>query len=202
MAIGSHASSLGPGDKGETSSDRDASSSSHNNTLPSTPFSDRLAAGRDTFTSDKETALLRHFRYHLSPWLDVGNPESPFGIKIMLLAKAKRPLQSAILALAAHHRALIDRWHRSKDLESSVIFRQDAEQGLEFEEILINRVGRAFLMLEDFLCLTPFQWRKLLLQQKGIYESFASFAADDKVSEPLFWLYFKIGTDSTSFQLR
>lgn len=184
-------------DHAENSTDHDVDSSSCNETYPSVTCNFQSSVGHVPSTSDTEIALLRHFRYHLSPWLDVGNPESPFGTKVLLLAKASRPLLAVILAFAAHHRALVDSRYRTKDLEDSLIFRQIAEQSLESEEDLIQRVARVLFMLEDVSCVSPTQWRELL-HQSCLDGSFTSFAAREELSEPILWQYFVTGTDTSS----
>lgn len=163
-------------------------------------FSDQRAAIIQAPTSsNRETDLLRHFRYNLSPWIDVGDPECPFGIKILLLARSKRSLCAAILALSARQRSLIARPQNHRDdhdLENSVKFREEAEHGLAFEEDLVRHVGQAILMLGDFFASSPLQWRNLLFYQMGVPDGIASLAAleDGELSEPLFWLRFRIGT--------
>ncbi|KFZ25282.1 hypothetical protein V502_00242 [Pseudogymnoascus sp. VKM F-4520 (FW-2644)] len=107
---------------------------SHNRTYLDSTFSHRLVDRQGLTNGVQETGLLRHFRYNLAPWIDVGDPECFFGIKVMLLAAANRSLLAALLALAARHRSLIYPQQNSDDLESSLKFREEAERGLVFED--------------------------------------------------------------------
>lgn len=152
-------------------------------------------------SSNKETALLRHFRYNIAPWIDVGDPECPFGIKAMLLARERRPFLAVILALAARHKALVCSPQESDELESAVKFRQEAEHGFVFEEDHITPIARALLMLEEFLCSSPLQWKNLLLYEMDIQEDLASLSDEANLARPLLWLYFRIGTYFPLFYL-
>ncbi|KAL5352800.1 hypothetical protein ACLOAV_002748 [Pseudogymnoascus australis] len=107
---------------------------SHNRTYSESTFSNRPVDRQGLTNGVQETGLLRHFRYNLAPWIDVGDPGCFFGIKVMLLATANRSLLAALLALAARHRSLIYPPQNSGDLESSLKFREEAERGLVFED--------------------------------------------------------------------
>jgi hypothetical protein len=167
---------------------------SHNRTYSDSTFSRRLLDRQGPANGDQETGLLRHFRYNLAPWIDVGDPESFFGIKIMLLARSNRPLLAALLALAARHRSLIYRQQNIDDLESSLKFREEAERGLVLEDDHVSRVKKVLLLLEVLFCSSPLQWRTLKFHQMGIPGGLTSLGAPGgELSEPLFWLQFKIG---------
>lgn len=166
----------------------------HSTTTPGSTFTDQLAHNQTIASSNEETSLLRHFRYNLAPWIDVGDPESSFGIKVMILARTNRPVFAAILALAAFQKSLVYQQQSSDDLENSLRFRGEAENNLPLTNDIVGRVGKVILFLVDFFSSSPLHWRNLLFQQLSIPGGLTSLAALDEVlSEPLFWLHFRIG---------
>ncbi|KAF4769159.1 hypothetical protein HAV15_008655 [Penicillium sp. str.  len=106
-----------------------------------------------------ETDLLRHFRYYVGPWIDTGDPELPFGLQVLLLSRANRALQAAVLALAAGQRLLVAT-PNTKDLESSQQFRKEAEESLPLEYDLARYAGHTLLMLQDALPCWTAAWEK------------------------------------------
>ncbi|KAF7631507.1 hypothetical protein F9C07_1181719 [Aspergillus flavus] len=106
-----------------------------------------------------EIGLLRYFRYHLAPWIDVGDPECGFEIHALLLAKTSRPLLAAIMALALTHSSL---QQNNNAIGVNVTLQQEAERGLAHADDPIKSMGQALLMLHDFLFSHPRQWRDFL----------------------------------------
>jgi hypothetical protein len=49
-------------------------------------------------------------------------------------------------------------------------------------------------MVEEFLCLSPLQWKNLLQYEMDIQEYLASLSDKTNLARPLLWLYFRIGT--------
>ncbi|KAJ9483745.1 hypothetical protein VN97_g9653 [Penicillium thymicola] len=138
-----------------------------------------------------ETDLLRHFRYHVGPWIDTGDPELPFGLQVLLLSRTNRALQAAVLALAAGQRLLVTT-PNSTDLESSQKFRKEAEESLALEYDLTRYAGHALLILQDTLSAGPQQWRSLLIDRIEHISDFASRAVGEEVGDALLWLYFRL----------
>lgn len=143
-----------------------------------------------------ETDLLRHFRYHVGPWIDTGDPELPFGLQVLLLSRTNRALQAAVLALSAGQRLLVAS-PDSKDLESSQKLRKEAEETLVLEYDLARYAGHTLLMLQDALSAGPQQWRSLLVPKIEHISDFASRAVGEEVGDALFWLYFRLGTSTS-----
>lgn len=142
-----------------------------------------------------ETSLLRHFRYHISPWIDVGDPSCAFGLQTLLLSRTNRPVQAAILALSTAQRLVISPLTSNQDLEHGPKFRKEAETSLMIEPESSRHAGRALLMLQDFLTAGPQKWRDLLMHLRGVYNGFTFLSPlGDALGESLFWLYFRIGT--------
>ncbi|KAJ6186528.1 hypothetical protein N7519_007829 [Penicillium mononematosum] len=144
----------------------------------------------DLASGNHETDLLRHFRYHVGPWIDTGDPELPFGLQVLLLSRTNRALQAAVLALSAGQRLLVTS-PNSMDLESSQQFRKEAEQSLALEYDLARYAGHTLLMLQDALPAGPQQWRSLLVHRIEHISDFASRAVGEEVGEALLWLYFR-----------
>ncbi|CAG8369369.1 unnamed protein product [Penicillium salamii] len=143
-------------------------------------------------SSNRETDLLRHFRYHLGPWIDVGDPELPFGLQVLLLSRTNRALQAAVLAVSAGQRMLMSSPSRT-DVDSSQVFRTEAEGSLAHECDLARHAGQTLLMLQDALPSGPQQWRALLAPTIEQACDFASRAGQgEDVGEALLWLYFRL----------
>ncbi|KAJ5124860.1 uncharacterized protein N7515_008685 [Penicillium bovifimosum] len=138
-----------------------------------------------------ETDLLRHFRYHVGPWIDTGDPELPFGLQVLLLSRTNRALQAAVLALSAGQRLLVAS-PNSQDLESSQRLRKEAEESLANEYDLARYAGHTLLMLQDALPVGPRQWRNVLMPRIKHVSDFASRAVGEEVGEALLWLYFRL----------
>lgn len=139
-----------------------------------------------------ETDLLRHFRYHIGPWIDIGDPELPFGLQVLLLSRTNRALQAAVLALSAGQRLLVAS-PNNRDAESSQQLRKEAEESLALEYDLARYAGHGLLLLQDALPAGPQQWRNLLIHRIEEVSNFASRAVGEEVGEALLWLYFRIG---------
>ncbi|CAI7590836.1 unnamed protein product [Penicillium glandicola] len=154
--------------------------------------SNRRVEQRGVLTSGShETDLLRHFRYHVGPWIDTGDPELPFGLQVLLLSRTNRALQAAILALSAGQRLLVAS-PNSKDLESSQKFRKEAEESLALEYDLARYAGHTLLMFQDVLPAGPQQWRNLLVHRIEHISDFASRAVGEELGDALLWLYFRL----------
>ncbi|OOQ89947.1 hypothetical protein PEBR_08372 [Penicillium brasilianum] len=140
-----------------------------------------------------ETDLLRHFRYHISPWIDVGDPDCALGIQVLLLSRTNRPLQAATLALSASQRPLIAAPSHIEDFDSSIRFRGEAEDSLDLEPGLVGHAGRALLLVQDLLPLGPQLWRNILLPQLQSQGDLLHPAAlEEELGEGIFWLHFRL----------
>lgn len=155
--------------------------------------SNQAVESRGALTSgSRETDLLRHFRYHVGPWIDTGDPELPFGLQVLLLSRTNRALQAAVLGLSAGQRLLVAS-PNSMDLESSQQFRKEAEDSLALEYDLTRYAGHTLLMLQDALPAGPQQWRSLLIDKIEHISDFASRAVGEELGDALLWLYFRLG---------
>ncbi|KAJ5118087.1 Protein of unknown function DUF3468 [Penicillium atrosanguineum] len=143
-----------------------------------------------TAHSCRETDLLRHFRYHIGPWMDVGDPECALGVQTLLLSRSNRPLQAAILALSAGQRSLLSIPYHGEDISNGIRFRKEAEESLELQPDLVRQAGHAILLLQDLLPLGLQRWRGWI-ESAGSYLSPLSMTED--LGEALFWLHFRLG---------
>lgn len=146
--------------------------------------------------SNYETDLLRHFRYSVSPWIDVGDPYCAFGVQALLLSRSNRPLQAAILALSASQRQLLGVGSRSQDIGGSVRFRNEAEESLVGETDMLQRTGRALLLLQDILPSGVQGWRDKLEPHIEAGGLVMPDVLEEEMGEELFWLYFRLGKSS------
>lgn len=143
-----------------------------------------------TAHSCRETDLLRHFRYHIGPWIDVGDPECALGIQTLLLSRSNRPLQAAILALSASQRSLLSISHHEEDISNGIRFRKEAEESLGLQPDLVRQAGYAILLLQDLLPSGLHRWRNWL---DSANHYLSPMSMTDDLGEALFWLHFRLG---------
>lgn len=156
---------------------------------PNNLTSTKQVPRRSTAGSCHETDLLRHFRYQIGPWIDVGDPDCAFGIQLLLLSRSNRPLQAAILALSAGQRCFLTQ-PVNDDLQSIARFRKEAEEGLDIQPELVKRAGHVLLLLQDLLPVGIQRWRPQIEAAGGFFNP---TAVTEGLGEPLFWLHFRLG---------
>lgn len=140
-----------------------------------------------------ETDLLRHFRYHVGPWIDTGDSNCALGVRVLLLSRSYRPLQCAILALSAGQRSLLSLTH-SEDIMNMLRFRKEAEESMALQSELKRRAAEVLLLVQALLPSGLQQWRNLILPQIGHPRGFMSpLDLAQELGESLFWLYFRLG---------
>lgn len=147
-----------------------------------------------TATSCHETDLLRHFRYHVGPWIDTGDCNSAFGVQVLLRSRLNRPLQSAILALSAGQRSLLSRTP-SDDAHSLLRLRKEATESLALQPDLVGRAGQTLLLLQEILPAGLQGWRDLILPQiESSTTLIPPSALTEELGAALFWLHLRLGT--------
>ncbi|KAJ5085256.1 hypothetical protein N7532_010027 [Penicillium argentinense] len=147
--------------------------------------------------SNYETDLLRHFRYSVGPWIDVGDPYCAFGVQALLLSRSNRPLQSAILALSASQRSLLGLGFPNQDISGGMRFRKEAEESLVMEAAMLRHTGQALLLLQRILPAGVQQWRDRLephIESDGLV---TPGALAEEMGEELFWLHFRLDLASS-----
>lgn len=143
--------------------------------------------------TNQETDLLRHFRYKICPWLDVGDPEGALGVQALLLSRTNRPIQAAVLALSASQRVLTADPTHMEDHDSAVRFGSEAEETLAFEADLVRSAGRALLLFQDLLQYGLQQWRDVLTPHiESLGFLLHPVAMQDELGEAIFWLHFRL----------
>ncbi|KAJ5698677.1 hypothetical protein N7462_000682 [Penicillium macrosclerotiorum] len=154
-----------------------------------------------TTSNNHETDLLRHFRYHVGPWIDVGDPDCALGVQVLLLSRTCRALQLAILALSVGQRPLLALPPQSEDLSNSLRFRAEAEHGISSAPELEQHAIRALLLLQEILPSGLEQWRSHLLPYVESPNGFLSpVHLADELGESSFWLYFRIDLAASMFK--
>lgn len=177
-----------------TNQEKISSSLSNEGYLGSSISHRKLNSKPATPGSCQETDLLRHFRYHIGPWIDTGDCNSAFGVQVLLRSRLNRPLQSAILALSAGQRSLLSRTP-SEDVHSLLRFRKEATESLVLQPDLVGRAGQTLLLLQEILPAGLQGWRDLI--RPHIESSIAVISPTVLTEEPgaaLFWLHLRLGT--------
>lgn len=147
----------------------------------------------NTGNTSHETDLLRHFRYHVGPWIDTGDSNCAFGVQVLLLSRSNRSLQSAILALSAGQRLHMP-LPPSEDVHNILRFRKEATENLTLQPDLVRCAGQALLLLQEVLPAGLQRWRDLIMPQiEPLGALIAPTALNEELGEALFWLYFRLG---------
>ncbi|KAJ5731534.1 uncharacterized protein N7483_006042 [Penicillium malachiteum] len=140
-----------------------------------------------------ETDLLRHFRYHVGPWIDTGDSNCALGVQVLLHSRTNRSLQAAVLALSAGQRSLISLMN-SDDIENILRFRKEAEEEEISPQTDVERhAGKALLLLQELLPAGLQQWRSIIasrVEYAGGFMSPTDLAQG--LGDALFWFYFQL----------
>lgn len=143
-----------------------------------------------------EVDLLRHYRYHIAPWLDLGDPKSTFGIAILIAAKEDSFLYHAILALAARQWWLRRARPRQEDVDDEASV-QDCQNedgaGSSLEQLPISSTTHLLLSLDKVLSSEPQSWSSIILKCVPTFHDVAPHAFDVDVKAAVFWMLFRIG---------
>lgn len=167
-----------------------ASFISTNQTLLVDAASQSKLASRTT----DETDLLRHFRYSVGMWLDIGDPECPYSIKLLQLSKSNRILETSVLALAAYQRSLADAVKQDNDYESSIRLREECELTLEQQDPSTRLLGNTLLMIGDIFSSSPLHWRTMLANYSDVFGSQQPvIGIDFGLGNALYWLHYRLG---------
>ncbi|KAG2416047.1 hypothetical protein HFD88_007239 [Aspergillus terreus] len=148
--------------------------------------------------SNTEIDLLRHFRYHIGPWIDLGDPDCALGVQTVLLSRTHRPLQAAILALSSSQRALLAQSKRDEDIVRSRHFRKAAEEILVLPG-LTGHAGRALILIQELLPLGLRQWRDYLTPQLCPFGKTlpSPTALSEALGDAVFWFLFRLDIASS-----
>ncbi|KAJ5290936.1 hypothetical protein N7478_000187 [Penicillium angulare] len=152
----------------------------------------RLVYRPTTASASYETDLLRHFRYHVGPWMDTGDSNCALGVQVLLLSRSNRILQSAVCALSAGQRSLIS-LNYSEDIANILRFRKEAEDTNSLHPDLETHAGKALLLLQELLPAGLQQWRNLMSPHTDYGAGLLSptdLTLD--LGGSLFWLYFRL----------
>ncbi|GES65824.1 hypothetical protein ATEIFO6365_0012021600 [Aspergillus terreus] len=148
--------------------------------------------------SNAEIDILRHFRYHVGPWIDLADPDCALGVQTLLLSRTHRLLQAAILALSSSQRALLAQSQRDEDTVRSRHFRKAAEEILVFPG-LTGQAGQALLLIQELLPLGLRQWRDHLTPQLGPFGKTlpSPTALSEALGDAVFWFLFRLDIASS-----
>ncbi|WPG99475.1 Hypothetical protein R9X50_00229000 [Acrodontium crateriforme] len=140
-----------------------------------------------------ETDLIRHFRYSLGMWLDIGDPQSSYSIRLLQLIKSNRILETAVLALAAYQRSLADDVKQDGDYEASIQLREQFESAFEQQDAFSRLTGNTLLMVGDIFSSSPLHWRTMLTHYNDVFGSQQSASeVDFGLGNALFWLHYRL----------
>ena len=145
----------------------------------------------ETYQTSQEFRLLRQYRYEIAPWLDIGDPDSCFGITVLLAAKDSESLHNTVLALASRREALL----REDDLSMrrSSHYRQMADGTLGSEKSCVSRISTFLLWVGDILASQPQYWKSLAFQDLTMMDSPITDPLQRQMEDAMFWLRLRIG---------
>jgi hypothetical protein len=144
-------------------------------------------------SNDQEIQLLCHFRYHIAPWLDNNDPSGFFGVSLVLLARERRAVMAAVLAITSRHMLLTSQM-QDPALSSDICayYRQEAESISTQAPEDVKYVVRQILLLDSVFSSSTQTWRSFTHEFIGA--SRQSPSAIPAAFESLWLLWLRIGT--------
>ena len=159
-----------------------------------------MEGGQDvTDNFSPEAELLRNYRYFIAPRIDIGDPKSTFGIKLMLEARRSSYLLRAILSLTRQQRSACCNGNAQSPKGACVSGLSEVEDALRFPSNSMNRAVSVLSMLEDLIRSEPRQWRQLIISHKQKSDNVPFNGFDRSMDGPIFWVYFRVGKKTLAF---
>ncbi|KAI5462352.1 hypothetical protein BGZ63DRAFT_423615 [Mariannaea sp. PMI_226] len=103
---------------------------------------------------DREVQLLRHYRYNIAPWLDIGDPEQTFGLVIPPISIESMPVLNSLLALAS---ITLDQ-HLDSSFDTQLTALPDPEESSAID-MLHGALIFVFTVLCRHIIVSPTSWR-------------------------------------------
>lgn len=141
------------------------------------------------FQTSREAKLFYHYINHISPWIDVLDSSSHFGVEIPRRAAYQPLISNAIFAISALHLSLLA---KTEDLESP----RYVDKSLQYlKQILEDPLGHSdenllagVIVLRSHEEMSDKDDNVHLLGGQRILNSFASYAADGGFRESASWI--------------
>lgn len=141
-------------------------------------------------TRQEDIQLLSHFRYHLSPWLDVNNKNAYFGVELLSVARNSSIIMATVLKLAAIHKSVMStsdgRYHAVTDYQDYV---HDFQNLLPREALGVQLKCRLLLKVGETLAFPLREWRRIASESNEYLKTCQIAVAE----ESLFLWCFRIG---------
>ncbi|KAI8720648.1 Zn(2)-C6 fungal-type domain-containing protein [Fusarium sp. LHS14.1] len=102
---------------------------------------------------DRAVELLRHYRYHIAPWLDIGDTKQTFGLLVPRIAMDSAPLLDSLLSLSLTTLG----GHVEPDFGEQLILPSDPNNSSA--DILRNALTFAFIALRRHFITPPTSWQ-------------------------------------------
>lgn len=140
---------------------------------------------------DRAVQLLRHYRYNIAPWLDIGDTAQSFGLAVPRIAVDSPPVLDALLALSAatlnHHPGPQLRDHHF----SAAVTSDPGASGLD---LLHGAVTFAFSVLHRHAVLAPTSWQSPSKNMAYALLNFPAFQEQyPSIDLALSWVTLRLG---------
>ncbi|KAJ6172522.1 hypothetical protein N7470_001589 [Penicillium chermesinum] len=156
-----------------------------------TPAEPRLVRRPAAVNASYETDLLRHFRYHVGPWIDLGDTSCALTGQVLLQSRSNRALQATILAFSAGQRSLISLNH-NQDIDGLLRFRKEAEESLSMQPHLVRHTGGMLLLLQEILPSGLYTWKNTVAFWVNQADRLQPTDMSQELGDSLFWLTLRI----------
>jgi hypothetical protein len=140
-----------------------------------------------------EIALLRHYRYSIAPWLDLGDLDQPFGVLMLRATAGCQKLHRAILALSARHQELLRGHRRRFHITENTSSWNPAHLNTESASESTALASFVILDLVDYLSGTPQDWRAVVVRGVLMLLDIGPSSLGSGISKALFWLWLRLG---------
>ncbi|KAL5364666.1 hypothetical protein BJX96DRAFT_188014 [Aspergillus floccosus] len=169
--------------------------------LPSAtePFSPN-AAPIASVPETRKLELLRHYQYHVAPWLDLSDMTRPFGLTVVDIAVKSNILIHAVMELsnACATQQLSDREYQSRPSFSSHARqlppnRQGTSLNMNSTELSL------FILLDELRALVsniPTAWKNANCSDPRLQESLVQHAYGTDIESVMYWMFLRLEFDT------
>ncbi|KAF5856514.1 hypothetical protein ETB97_007245 [Aspergillus alliaceus] len=158
-----------------------------------TGLSSSVTATPITVSETRRLELLRHYRYHVAPWLDICDLRHPFGIAVFQTARSSEQLLSALLGLSETCIIQPAQWNRPSLGQLSLRKRHQLSQldndHPDFTECIL------IILIEEVRSLVtnvPQAWTDLVNRDVSLVDPLVQYAYSKTILSAVYWMFLRI----------
>lgn len=158
------------------------------------PSSYQSVDDRTRTISSEDTEYLRDFRYRVSPWLDLSGNKALFGVDMLLLAKTDKMILTSALAFSACLKSCVNPKPNNADFENYRKYRSEAHLAFASMDNTRVRTCKALLLIGEFWCLSPSEWRTFLIQNSDALVTLTcQDSSENEIYQSMIWPLLRLG---------